>query len=119
MTVPTTTLRRVVETLLTHGRVRRGYLGVGAQPVRLPADLAQQLGQETGLLLASVDPNSPAGKGGLFLGDTIAGLDGQPVRDLDDLLGLLSGDRVGKTVAVRILRGGQVQEITVTIGEQQ
>ena len=59
MTVPTGTLRRVVEVLLTHGRMRHGYLGVSAQAVRLPAGLAGQVGQETGLLLGSVEPNSP------------------------------------------------------------
>jgi S1-C subfamily serine protease len=117
LTVPVPTLRRVVETLLAHGRVRRGYLGVGAQPVRLPAALKQQLGQETGVLLVSVESGSPAEQGGLLLGDTIVSLDGQPVRHMDDLLALLSGDRVGAAVPVRIVRGGQVQELTVVIGE--
>ena len=68
LTVPAATLRRVVETLLTHGRIRRGYLGVSTQPVRLPDALAQQLGQETGLLLASVEPGSPADRGGAAAG---------------------------------------------------
>jgi S1-C subfamily serine protease len=117
LTVPAPTLRQVVETLLAHGRVRRGYLGVGAQPVRLPAALKQQLGQETGVLLVSVESGSPAEQGGLLLGDTIVSLDGQPVRHMDDLLALLSGDRVGAAVPVRIVRGGQVQELTVVIGE--
>ena len=118
LTVPVPTLRRVIETLLAHGRVRRGYLGVGAQPVRLPAALGQQLGQETGLLLASVEPGSPAEKGGLLLGDAVVSLDGQPVRHMDDLLALLSEDRVGAKVPVRFVRGGQVQELTVSIGER-
>jgi S1-C subfamily serine protease len=118
LTIPASTIRRVVEALLAHGRIRRGYLGVSAQAVRLPDALAQQLGQETGLLLASVEPDSPAGKAGLLLGDTIVTLDGQPVRHLDDLLALLSSDRVGKAVPVRVVRGGQSQEVTVAIGEQ-
>jgi len=118
LSVPTPTLRQVVETLLTHGRVRRGYLGVGAQPVRLPAGLAEELGQETGLLLVSVEPEGPAGSAGLTLGDTIVALDGQPVRHMDELLALLGGDRVGVSVPVRIVRGGQAQEVTVTIGER-
>lgn len=118
LTVPTPTLNEVVQTLLTHGRVRRGYLGVGAQAVRLPAGLEQQLGQETGLLLVSVEPGSPADQGGLLLGDTIVALDGQPVRHMDDLLALLSGDRVGETMPVRIVRGGQVQELKVVVGER-
>jgi S1-C subfamily serine protease len=118
LAVPAATLRRVVETLLVHGRVRRGYLGVGAQPVRLPATLAQQLGQETGLLLVSVEPGSPAEQGGLLLGDTIVALDGRPVAHMDDLLDGLSGERVGVAVPVRVVRGGQVQDLTVVIGER-
>jgi S1-C subfamily serine protease len=118
LAVPTPTLRGVVGVLLAHGRVRRGYLGVGAQPVRLPAVLEGQLGQETGLLLISVEPDGPAGQGGLLLGDTIVALDGQPVRHMDDLLALLGSDRVGASVPVRIVRGGQVQELTVVIGER-
>jgi S1-C subfamily serine protease len=118
LAVPTPTLRQVVETLLAHGRVKRGYLGVSAQPVRLPAGLEGQLGQETGLLLVSVEPDGPAGQGGLMLGDTIIALDGQPVRQMDDLLALLSSDRVGTAAPVRIIRGGQVQDVTVTIGER-
>jgi S1-C subfamily serine protease len=119
MTVPASNLRQVTETLLAHGRVRRGYLGVGAQPVRLPPAFAQQAGQETGLLLVSVEEASPAERGGLLLGDTIVGLDGQPTRHLDDLLGLLGSDRAGKALTVRIVRGGQMQDVQVTVGEQQ
>lgn len=118
VSIPTPTLRRVVETLLAHGHVRRGYLGVGAQPVRLPESLAQQLNQETGLLLISVESGSPADQGGLLMGDTIITFGGESVLDMDDLLGLLSGDRVGSSTAVRIVRGGQLQEMTVTIGER-
>jgi len=118
LTVPATTVRRVVETLLTHGRVQRGYLGVSTQPVRLPAPLAAQLNQETGLLLVSVEPASPADQGGLLLGDTIVALADTPVRHHDDLLALLGSDRVGATVQVRIVRGGQLQEIKVTVGDR-
>lgn len=116
--VPTPTLRQVVEILLAHGRVRRGYLGVGAQPVRLPGALVEQLGQETGLLLISVEPGGPADGAGLLLGDTIVALDGLPVRHMDELLALLGGERVGAALPVRIVRGGQVQELSVTVGER-
>jgi S1-C subfamily serine protease len=118
VTVPSSNLRKTVETLLAHGHVRRGYLGIGAQPVRLPAGLASQLNQETGLLLLSVEPGGPAETGGLLLGDTIVALAGQPMRHLDDLLAALSGDRVAQAVQVRVIRGGQLQEFTVTVGEQ-
>jgi S1-C subfamily serine protease len=116
--VPLTTISSVVETLVTHGRIRRGYLGVSTQPVRLPAGAVEELEQETGLLIVGVEPDSPADQGGMVLGDAIVGLDGSRVRHHDDLLALLSGDRVGRKVPVRILRGGQVQTINVTIGER-
>ena len=126
LAVPPLTVRRVVETLLAHGRVRRGYLGIGVQPVRLPTESARQIGQlagsgppqETGLLLVQVKEGSPADQGGLLLGDTIIALDGQPVPHHDALQALLTGDRVGTAVAVRIVRAGQVHEIQVAIGEQ-
>lgn len=119
LAVPSATVRRVVETLLAHGRVRRGYLGIGIQPVRLPANLAKSLGQETGLLLVQVKEGSAADKAGLLLGDTIVALDGQPVPHHDALQALLTGDRVGVTVPVSIVRAGKVEEIHLTIGEQE
>ncbi len=119
LVIPVQTLSSVVDTLVAHGHVRRGYIGVSAQPVRLPEDIEQQVGQETGLLLASVESDSPAASGGLILGDTIVALNGQPTRHLDDLQGLLGGDAVGASVSVRIVRGGQIRELTVVIGERQ
>jgi S1-C subfamily serine protease len=119
LTIPAATLQRVAGTLQQHGRVRRGYLGVSAQPVRLPANLAGSVGQETGLLLVAVEADSPADRGGLLLGDTVVALDGQPVRHMDDLMALLSGDRVGRSVSARVVRGGQAQDLQVTIGERE
>ena len=118
LTIPAPTLRRVVETILSHGHVRRGYLGVSAQAARLPALLAQQLQQESGLLLGSVEADGPADKAGLFMGDTLISLDNQPVRHLDDLMALLTGERVGRPLPARIVRGGQVQTLDVVIGER-
>ena len=118
MTVPVATLRRVAEVLLTHGRIRRGYLGIGTQPVRLPPHLAPQLDQETGLLVVSVETEGRDGSQGLILGDALVSLDGQGVRNVDDLLSLLSEERIGKDVSARIVRSGQVQETTVTVGER-
>jgi S1-C subfamily serine protease len=118
LAIPVATLERVVGTLLAHGRMRRGYLGVSTQPARLPEAAQEELGQETGLLIVSVESDSPAAEGGLVMGDAIAGLDGEIVRHHDDLLGLLSGDRVGKKVPVRIVRGGEVRTLNLTIGEK-
>ena len=118
LTIPVPTIRSVVDALVAHGRIRRGYLGIGVQPARLPATLAEQLGQETGLLVVSVESGSSAEQAGLLLGDTAIALDGQPLRYPDDLLALLSGDRIGAAVSVSIVRGGKVQEVKATIGER-
>jgi S1-C subfamily serine protease len=118
LTIPTPSISRVVDSLLKHGKVKQGYLGVGAQPVRLPTALREQLNQESGLLIASVESDSPADKAGLLLGDTLIGFAGQPVRGMDDLAAGLAANGVGATVPARIVRGGQVQELSVTIGER-
>jgi S1-C subfamily serine protease len=119
LALPTNTVRRVVGELTAHGQVRRGYLGIGTQPARLSAALAEQLGQESGLLLVSVETDSPAEQGGLFMGDTIVVFDSHPVRHHDDLLACLSGDKVGVAVPVRIVRGGQIHELQVVVGERK
>ena len=118
LTVPVATMRRVVEVLLAHGKIRRGYLGVSTQAVRLPAVLMEPLQQETGLLVMTVEPNSPAEQGGLLLGDVWVTMDGTPVRHPDDLLTFLSADRIRTAVLVRLARGGQFQERSIVIGER-
>jgi S1-C subfamily serine protease len=70
------------------------------------------------LLLVSVEPGGPAEKAGLLLGDVIVALGDNPVRHLDDMLAALSSDRVGATIPVRLVRGGQVQELKTTLGER-
>ena len=119
VTIPAGTLESIVAALLEKGRVPRGYLGITVQPVRLPEAAANAVDQETGILLTSVEADSPAGKGGLVLGDTIVGLDGEPVRDHEDLLSLLASGRTGKSVEVQIVRGGEQQKVTVEVGERE
>ncbi len=116
--VPVATIRNTVSVLQQHGKMRQGYLGVGLQPVRLPQQVSDELEQETGLLVASIEENSPAARGGVLVGDIIAALDGDSVEHVDQLMALLSRDRVGQAVPLQIVRGGQVQELTVTIGER-
>lgn len=118
VTIPAATVARVVATLLAHGRMPRGYMGVGIQPVRLDTALQEQLGQATGLMLMSVEAGGPAAEGGLLQGDVVVTLDGGAVRQLDDLQALLTGDRVGRRVAVRYVRAGAVQEAAVTVGQK-
>ncbi len=118
VTIPAATVARVAGTILAHGRMPRGYLGVGIQPVRLDAGLQEQLGQATGLMLMSVEAGGPAAQGGLLQGDVIVTLGGQPVRQMDDLQALLGGEHVGKAVTVRYVRAGTVHEAGVTVGQK-
>jgi S1-C subfamily serine protease len=118
--IPVATLTRVADSLLTHGRIRRGYLGVGTQQVPLPAALAQKAGvsQEIGLLVISVEPQSPAEQAGLFIGDLLVSLGGQPVTDAQTLRAQLGTERVGQTLAVKVIRGGEPKDLVVTVGER-
>jgi S1-C subfamily serine protease len=116
LVVPGATLRRVVESLLAHGKVRRGYLGIGAYPVRLPAALEERLGQPVGLILVGVQPDSPAAQAGLVLGDVLVAIEGQPLSDLTQLHSQLTEERIGKPVTLRILRGGEPRDVQVTVG---
>lgn len=117
--LPAATVRRVIGDLLAHGHVRRGYLGVSAQAVRLPAPLAAELDQETGLLLLGVEPEAPAAQGGLHMGDTLVAIEDQPLRHMDDLATALAGDRIGREVPLRFIRGAEVGTATVRIGERE
>jgi S1-C subfamily serine protease len=118
LTVVTPTVRRVVEVLVAHGRIRRGYLGIATQPVRLVPALAERAHQPRGLVVLEVEPGSPADQGGILLGDTILAVAGQAVRYPEELLGVLGGDRIGTSVPVRLLRAGMPHELAVTVGER-
>jgi S1-C subfamily serine protease len=116
LVVPASTIRRAVESLLAHGRVRRGFLGIGTYPVRLPADLESRLGQASALLIVSVEADGPAARGGFLLGDALTSLAGQAVRHPGELLGLLEEDRIGRELTAKIVRAGEVRELPITIG---
>lgn len=118
VTVPVATIRNTVNTLRQHGKMKQGYLGVGVQAARLPDSIAEELEQETGLLIVSVENDSPAAKSALFVGDILVSLDGESVEQLDELLALLTGARVGQSVPAQIVRGGQLQSLDVAIGER-
>jgi S1-C subfamily serine protease len=118
VTIPTESIRHVVTALLEHGKIKQGYLGVAAQVVRLPDELSKDLDQERGLLIVNVEPGSPAQESGLLLGDTLIAFDDQPLNQMEDLLGLLTSDRVGASVPIKLVRGGQLQELNVTVGER-
>ena len=111
-------VEQVVDTLVQHGRIRRGYLGVTSQPVEIPAAMRSQVEQARGLLILNVAEASPAERAGILMGDVLVAIAGEPTRGPRDLRAQLSAERVGQAVPVTVLRGGQAQALTVTIGEQ-
>lgn len=115
--IPMDVALKVAGTLTKQGYVKRGYLGIVSQQVKLPPAQRSDA-QEYGLLVVRVEENSPAEKGGLLIGDILLTIEGQPINDADDLIAALQGDRVGRPVAVRVSRGGVAQTLTVVVGQK-
>jgi S1-C subfamily serine protease len=120
LAIPASTVSRVVEQLLTKGRVARGYLGLGMQPVRLPDSLVSSLSLSShkGLIVVSVESGGPAEKAGVLVGDVLIALGDAGLSDARDVQNLLDPDSVGKPITARLVRGGTLQEISVTVGER-
>src|SRR5437870_7583006 len=111
---------QVADTIAKHGKVPRGYLGVGSQPVTL-SQQAKDLtgGQERGLLVVQVAEGGPAATAGFLQGDILVRLDGTPVNNADDLQGMLGPNRVGATVIASVVRGGALRHLRVTVGARE
>lgn len=120
VTIPLETAWKVADTLARHGRIKRGYLGIRSQTVNLPPDVKYQLNrhQETGLLIVGLEADSPAGQGGVMVGDLLVGIAGEAIEHHDELFIRLSGEMVGRPVPLDILRGGTLQAVMVTVGER-
>lgn len=120
VTVPAATVNRVADQLLRGGRVARGYLGAGMQPVRLPERLTRSLGltSDAGVIVLGVEPGGPADAAGILVGDVLVAFAGAPVRDTSDVLAALGPDRVNTAVTARVVRAGAVLDVPVTVGER-
>jgi S1-C subfamily serine protease len=116
LTVPAATVKRIIQQLEQHGRVRRSYLGLEMQPVRLPDDVRQTTGEEVGLIVMQVEKDGPADKAGIRYGDTLLHLGDESVKTLDDLTSYLRSDHVGEQVPATIWRQGRVETMQVTLG---
>lgn len=118
LALPPDTIRRAVETILEHGRIPRGYLGVGVQPVRIAPSLQDEAGGETGLMIMSVEAGGPAEAAGVLQGDILVSVDGNAVRDVDDLHSLLTSEMAGAQATLRLIRSSQFLDLPVTVGSR-
>ncbi|MEK6222246.1 MAG: S1C family serine protease, partial [Chloroflexota bacterium] len=117
--IPIEVAKKIADSLEKHGSVKRGYLGIRSQLVKLPnsAELGRE--QSTGLLIAGLEDDSPAAEGGVIVGDIIVGMNNNPVENHDELLGLLIGEIVANEADLEILRGGKVDSVKVTVAERK
>jgi S1-C subfamily serine protease len=118
--IPLSTVTRVTDSLLAHGRVPRGYLGVGLQPIAIPEHLRSKLklASSTGLIAISVENEGPAGQAGMSIGDVLLELGGRATQRTENVQEVLSSEAVGKKIEARILRGGNLVELPITIAER-
>jgi len=118
--IPWALASQLAETIGKHGKVPRGYLGVGSQPVTLSPQ-AKELtgGQERGLLVVQVAEGGPAATAGFLQGDILVRLDGTAVTNADDLQGLLGPNRVGSSVSASVVRGGELRDLSLTVGTRE
>ncbi|MGP0073912.1 MAG: S1C family serine protease [Bryobacteraceae bacterium] len=112
------TIDRIAGKLSQQGYVSRGFLGVALQPVALPAQLREHLGQDGAIMLLGVEPEGPASAGGLILGDVLVAADGQPLAQPEALADLLERTPPGQVVKFKLLRAGILQDVDVRIGER-
>jgi S1-C subfamily serine protease len=117
LVIPTATIARTIEPLLAEGRIARGWLGLGLQPVMVPPALREAVGQERGRMIVSLARGGPAEQAGLLPGDILLALDEQTALDHRAIRAFLGAERVGKTVTVRLVRGGLVQTAALVVAQ--
>ncbi len=120
LAIPASTVNRVTDQLLSKGRIARGYLGIGMQPVAVPESLKTKLGLsgDSGLIIVSVQPGGPAEQAGVLIGDILVALDGKALSDTDDVQALLDPERIGTALQARFIRGGEPVDLSITVGER-
>ena len=116
--LPIAAIRKSVSALLADGKIQSGYIGIGVQSALLPDAIAESLGQEAGLLIVSVEPDSPAADAGMLVGDILTALQGEPLEDVDELQMLLTRLEAGSEVSSSYVRGGELREGSVNVGAQ-
>jgi serine protease DegQ len=117
--IPASIAWKTASTLLEHGSLKRGYLGIAGQPVSLSESQRQAHSREHALLVVGVTAGSPAAAAGVLVGDIVLDFDGHAIESPEELLDLLLGDRVGRSVTMRVLRGGAAVDVPIVVGERQ
>ena len=115
LVIPAATIARVVDPLLEHGHIARGWLGVGLQPVAIPDQLQSAAGQARGAMVLQLVANGPAQQAGVLPGDILLSIDDFRFGQRRGLASLMGPDRIGKAVTVRLQRAGEMKEIGVVI----
>ena len=115
--IPASIAWAAAATLLASGTPRRGFIGVGVQPVELPPSQRPE-GRERALLVVAVNESGPAAAAGINIGDLLLDADGKPTATPDDLLDVLAGHSAGATVALNMLRGGTPRQTSVVVAER-
>ncbi len=116
--VPTALAWSAAREVAARGGAQRGFLGVSSLSVTLPARQRSE-GRDGGLLVTGLAEGTPAEQAGVLVGDVILAFDGVAVREPDDLVTLLRGDRVGRAVALSVLRGGAPLDLPITAAERR
>ena len=119
--VAANTANFVLGELVRHGRVRRAFIGIAAQQIAVPPRRRHAAGlkQEHAVMAGSVEPDSAAGRAGLRPGDIIVRLDGATIGGADDLVRALTGDKIGREVALEVLRGTELLTLSLVPQERR
>ncbi|HEX3376122.1 MAG TPA: S1C family serine protease [Candidatus Acidoferrales bacterium] len=118
--IPASAINRITDTLLSNGRIPHGYLGVGLQVLPLPDSLRKKLqrDEKTATIVLEVHPGGPADKAGVVIGDIFVSLGDHPVTRLEDVQSVLAGDTIGKSLPLKFVRGGSLQESQIMVMER-
>ena len=115
--IPSAIAWKTAATILEHGQVKRGYLGIVGQPARLP-EKQKTTGRDVGLLVAGVAAKGPADAAGILVGDILLVIAGHAVESPEELLDILAPAAIGSTLQAQVLRGGTIVEIPIVVGER-
>ena len=116
ISIPINSVKGTINALINEGRIRIAHLGIGTDPVTIPKRIAAEanIDQDEGLMIFEVEPDSPAKRAGLVVGDILVTFAGSPITRHNDLYRLLTRDIIGKPTDMEILRAEKLVKLTIT-----